>query len=65
MADNKAVKKRVAKADKIIKGAKKGAGVVGAAGAGAIVFVRANGPQVIKQAPKVASKVLGAVKNLI
>jgi len=65
MANNRQVKKRVAKADRIIKKAKKGAAVVGTAGAGALVFVKANGPQVIKQAPKVASKVLGAVKNLI
>ena len=65
MENNRTVKKRVAKADKIIKGAKKGAAVVGTAGAGALVFVKANGPQVIKQAPKLASKVVGVVKNFI
>lgn len=63
--NHRPVKKRIKKAEAVINGVKKGAGIAGAAGAGAIVFVKANGPQAIKQAPKVAAKVIGVVKNII
>ena len=65
MANNIEVKKRVAKADKIIKGAKKGGAIAGAFGTGVLVLVKTNGKEVIKQAPKVAAKVVGMAKNFI
>ena len=65
MANNIEVKKRVAKADKIIKGAKKGGAIAGAFGTGVFVLVKTNGKEAIKQAPKVAAKAVAVVKNFI
>lgn len=62
---DRAVKKNVARANKVIKGVKKGGEIVGAVGVGAAVFVKAHGPELIKQAPAVAKKVAAVAKNFI
>lgn len=59
------IKRRLKKAEKVINGLKKTAGIAGAASAGAVVFVKANGPQLVKQAPEIAKKVAAVAKNLI
>ena len=63
--NNRAVKEKVARADKVIKGVKKGGEAIGAFGIGAAVFVKANGPELIKQAPAVAKKAVAIAKTLI
>ena len=63
--NNRAVKKNVARANKVIKGVKKGGEIVGAFGVGAVVFVKSHGPELIKQAPDVAKKVAAVAKNFI
>ena len=64
-SNHRTVKRRMKNAEKVINGVKKGAGIAGAAGAGAVVFVKANGPQLVKQAPEVAKKVVAVAKNFI
>jgi len=63
--NNRTVKKNVARADKVIQGVKRGGEIVATAGGVAIVFVKANGPEMIKQAPNVAKKVITVAKTII
>ena len=62
---DRTVRRNVARANKVIKGVKKGGEIAGAVGVGMAVFVKAHGPELLKQAPAAAKKVVTVARNLI